>query len=367
MHKSKGKFSGILHKGFKPDKRRCTRRRPRATMRSTLDRQSRLSIAQLPPPRDARVVILARQPPSFPRPAPLAMPTPRALRRHPTGAHQLRLPQRHRSPWQPAVRSHPRGARPPRPLSTFDVSHNRLSGPIPVLLANRTGAGTAAVGTARFNASSFVGNKGPGDRDRRPPRPTPLAMPPSGLGLLPLTPIHTASPLPSFVGIEINDERRWRSASTPTPRVVPLGPRPSPPYPCPHNVARSPSPASTMNDGGVTPRSSSSSTFPPMQVPVGGRSRYGLTLQLRSVWGPGFLVSLGGAHRCVHLCLQLGGVRRGDGEIFGSVEPATPARLCGRDAAAGDSLGQRQQPSPGLLDLHAFDTDDLIRPHRNMM
>lgn len=43
-------------------------------------------------------------------------------------------------------------------LSTFDVSYNRLSGPIPVLLANRTGAGAAA-GTARFNASSFVGNK----------------------------------------------------------------------------------------------------------------------------------------------------------------------------------------------------------------
>ena len=38
-------------------------------------------------------------------------------------------------------------------LSTFDVSYNRLSGPIPVLLANRT------VGTARFNASSFAGNK----------------------------------------------------------------------------------------------------------------------------------------------------------------------------------------------------------------
>ncbi|CAN6291230.1 unnamed protein product [Urochloa humidicola] len=38
-------------------------------------------------------------------------------------------------------------------LSTLDVSYNRLSGPIPVLLANRTG------GTARFNASSFVGNK----------------------------------------------------------------------------------------------------------------------------------------------------------------------------------------------------------------
>jgi len=43
----------------------------------------------------------------------------------------------------------------------LDVSDNRLSGPIPVLLANRTGGGTAAaVGTARFNASSFVGNKG---------------------------------------------------------------------------------------------------------------------------------------------------------------------------------------------------------------
>lgn len=215
-------------------------------MRSTLDRQSRLSIAQLPPPRDARVVILARQPPSFPRPAPLAMPTPRALRRHPTGAHQLRLPQRHRSPWQPAVRSHPRRARPPRPLSTFDVSHNRLSGPIPVLLANRTGAGTAAVGTARFNASSFVGNKGPGDRDRRPPRPTPLAMPPSGLGLLPLTPIHTASPLPSFVGIEINDERRWRSASTPHPSGCHS--RASAFSPLPLSTQRRPLPFAGIND-----------------------------------------------------------------------------------------------------------------------
>ncbi|KAL5201608.1 hypothetical protein ABZP36_035962 [Zizania latifolia] len=43
-------------------------------------------------------------------------------------------------------------------LSTFDVSYNRLSGPIPVLLANRTGGGATA-GMARFNASSFVGNK----------------------------------------------------------------------------------------------------------------------------------------------------------------------------------------------------------------
>ncbi|XP_062215732.1 kinesin-like protein KIN-13B [Phragmites australis] len=58
---------------------------------------------------------------------------------------------------------------------------------------------------------------------------------------------------------------------------------------------------------------------------------------------------------------QRGGVRRGDGEIFVSVEPATPARLRGGDAAAaaaaGDSPGQRQQLSPGLLDLHAFDTE----------
>ena len=52
------------------------------------------------------------------------------------------------------------------------------------------------------------------------------------------------------------------------------------------------------------------------------------------------------------LCVQRGGVRRGDGEIFVSVEPTTPARLRG-----GDSPGQRQQLSPGLLDLHAFDTE----------
>jgi hypothetical protein len=56
-------------------------------------------------------------------------------------------------------------------------------------------------------------------------------------------------------------------------------------------------------------------------------------------------------------CVQRGGVRRGDGEIFVSVEPATPARLHGGDAVAGDSPGQRQQLSPGLLDLHAFDTE----------
>ncbi|KAK3164823.1 hypothetical protein QOZ80_1AG0025270 [Eleusine coracana subsp. coracana] len=54
---------------------------------------------------------------------------------------------------------------------------------------------------------------------------------------------------------------------------------------------------------------------------------------------------------------QRGGVRRGDGEIFVSVEPATPARLRGGDGGAGDSPGQRQQLSPGLLDLHAFDTE----------
>lgn len=54
---------------------------------------------------------------------------------------------------------------------------------------------------------------------------------------------------------------------------------------------------------------------------------------------------------------QRGGVRRGDGEIFVSVEPATPARLRGGDAAMGESPGQRQQLSPGLLDLHAFDTE----------
>nr|CAB3477670.1 unnamed protein product [Digitaria exilis] len=52
-----------------------------------------------------------------------------------------------------------------------------------------------------------------------------------------------------------------------------------------------------------------------------------------------------------------GGVRRGDGEIFVSVEPATPARLRGGDAPAGESPGKLQQLSPGLLDLHAFDTE----------
>ncbi|XP_047046704.1 receptor-like protein 44 [Lolium rigidum] len=47
-------------------------------------------------------------------------------------------------------------------LSAFDVSYNRLSGPVPVLLANRSaGTGAAAAGgtAARFNASSFAGNK----------------------------------------------------------------------------------------------------------------------------------------------------------------------------------------------------------------
>ena len=59
----------------------------------------------------------------------------------------------------------------------------------------------------------------------------------------------------------------------------------------------------------------------------------------------------------IALCVQRGGVRRGDGEIFVSVEPTTPARLRGGDAVAGDSPWQRQQLSPGLLDLHAFDTE----------
>ncbi|XP_042013148.1 receptor-like protein 44 [Salvia splendens] len=39
-------------------------------------------------------------------------------------------------------------------LSAFDVSGNRLSGPVPASLGNRTG------NLARFNASSFDGNKG---------------------------------------------------------------------------------------------------------------------------------------------------------------------------------------------------------------
>lgn len=65
--------------------------------------------------------------------------------------------------------------------------------------------------------------------------------------------------------------------------------------------------------------------------------------------------------------MQRGGVRRGDGEIFVSVEPTTPARLRGGEAAAaaaGESPGQRQQLSPGLLDLHAFDTELIsdVRP-----
>ncbi|KAL6615610.1 hypothetical protein ACP70R_037880 [Stipagrostis hirtigluma subsp. patula] len=56
---------------------------------------------------------------------------------------------------------------------------------------------------------------------------------------------------------------------------------------------------------------------------------------------------------------QRGGVRRGEGEIFVSVDPATPARLRGGDygASAGESPGLRQQLSPGLLDIHALDTE----------
>jgi kinesin family protein 2/24 len=60
---------------------------------------------------------------------------------------------------------------------------------------------------------------------------------------------------------------------------------------------------------------------------------------------------------CGDFRVQRGGVRRGDGEIFVSVDPATPARLRGGDAAAGESPGLRQELSPGLLDLHAFDTE----------
>jgi hypothetical protein len=98
---------------------------------------------------------------------------------------------------------------------------------------------------------------------------------------------------------------------------------------------------------------------------------------------PRRLSALAGGHRCGHrfflkICVrrvtsasglihvlahqsgfrvQRGGVRRGDGEIFVSVDPATPARLRGGDAAAAESPGLRQQLSPGLLDLHAFDTE----------
>lgn len=39
-------------------------------------------------------------------------------------------------------------------LSVFDVSNNKLSGPIPGSLSNRTGS------LNRFNASSYSGNKG---------------------------------------------------------------------------------------------------------------------------------------------------------------------------------------------------------------
>ncbi|KAL5219935.1 hypothetical protein ABZP36_024648 [Zizania latifolia] len=80
----------------------------------------------------------------------------------------------------------------------------------------------------------------------------------------------------------------------------------------------------------------------------GGRRRYSSEQILFDV-----PANAGGAGRWA----QRGGVRRGDGEIFLSVEPTTPARLFGGDAAAAESPGQRQQLSPGLLDLHACDTE----------
>ncbi|GJM93851.1 hypothetical protein PR202_ga10443 [Eleusine coracana subsp. coracana] len=94
-----------------------------------------------------------------------------------------------------------------------------------------------------------------------------------------------------------------------------------------------------------------------MPAPAGGRSRYGRRL-IEICVGCGFSACLGNWFiGGISLFVQRGGVRRGDGEIFVSVEPATPARLRGGDGGAGDSPGQRQQLSPGLLDLHAFDTE----------
>ncbi|GJN18332.1 hypothetical protein PR202_gb05482 [Eleusine coracana subsp. coracana] len=94
-----------------------------------------------------------------------------------------------------------------------------------------------------------------------------------------------------------------------------------------------------------------------MPAPAGGRSRYGRRL-IEICVGSGFSACLGNWFiRGISLFVQRGGARRGDGEIFVSVEPATPARLRGGDGGAGDSPGQRQQLSPGLLDLHAFDTE----------
>uniref|UniRef100_M8BKE2 Kinesin-like protein n=1 Tax=Aegilops tauschii TaxID=37682 RepID=M8BKE2_AEGTA len=84
---------------------------------------------------------------------------------------------------------------------------------------------------------------------------------------------------------------------------------------------------------------------------AGGRRRF--TSEQLLFDPPANAATAGGAGRWT----QRGGLRRGDGEIFVSVDPATPARLRGGDAAAGESPGQRHQLSPGLLDLHAFDTE----------
>ncbi|KAL6638932.1 hypothetical protein ACP70R_023568 [Stipagrostis hirtigluma subsp. patula] len=75
-------------------------------------------------------------------------------------------------------------------LSTFDVSDNRLSGPIPALLANRTTG--AAAGAARFNASSFAGNR---DLYGYPLPP----MRPRGLSVLAIVGIGLGSGLLSLV------------------------------------------------------------------------------------------------------------------------------------------------------------------------
>lgn len=83
----------------------------------------------------------------------------------------------------------------------------------------------------------------------------------------------------------------------------------------------------------------------------GGRRRYSSEQLLFDV--PANAAAAGGVGRWT----QRGAVRRGDGEIFVSVDPATPSRLRGGDGAAVGSPGQRQQFSPGLLDLHAFDTE----------
>jgi hypothetical protein len=93
-----------------------------------------------------------------------------------------------------------------------------------------------------------------------------------------------------------------------------------------------------------------------MPAPGGGRSRYGRRL-IEICVGCGFSGFLGMGSSLGCLFVQRGGVRRGDEKIFVSVEPSTPTRLRGGDGAAGESPGQRQQLSPGLLDLHALDTE----------